>query len=191
MNDYWEQRNVHQPLVNVLKNKDGQGRWCANAAKGNAGRVQTCADLLSASLDVALDGLEQRYGSEMSKWRWGDAHVALSEHRPFDKVAPLAKFFDIRIPSPGDTYTIDVGRYNLRDDKDPFVNHHAPSLRALYDLSNLENSRFIQSTGQSGNVFSPLYRNLSQRWVDVAYIPMKTRREDVEKNRLGTLTLTP
>ncbi len=191
MNDYWEQRNVHQPLVNVLKNKDGQGRWCANVSKGNAGRTQTCADLLSASLDVALAGLEQRYGSEMSKWRWGDAHIALSEHRPFDKVAPLAKFFDIRIPSPGDTYTIDVGRYNLRDDKDPFVNHHAPSLRALYDLSDPENSRFIQSTGQSGNVFSPLYRNLSQRWVDVAYIPMKTRREDVEKNRLGTLTLTP
>jgi penicillin amidase len=191
MKDYWEQHNVHQPMVDVLKNKGGQGRWCADVSKGAAGAGQTCAALLANSLDAALAGLEQRYGSEMATWRWGDAHVALSAHRPFGKVALLSRFFDIRVPSPGDTYTVNVGHYNLRDDNDPFVNHHAASLRALYDLSDPENSRFIQSTGQSGNVFSPLYRNLSQRWEEVAYIPMKTRRADVEKNRIGTLTLTP
>jgi penicillin amidase len=64
-------------------------------------------------------------------------------------------------------------------------------LRALYDLSNLDNSRFIQSTGQSGNVLSPLYRNYTQRWADVKYLPMTTRREAVEKNKLGTLALLP
>jgi penicillin G amidase len=191
MKDYWEQHNVHQPMVDVLKNKDGQGRWCGDVSKGAAGAAQTCAELLANSLDAALAGLEQRYGSEMATWRWGDAHVALSAHRPFGKVALLSRFFDIRVPSPGDTYTVNVGHYNLRDDNDPFINHHAASLRALYDLSDPENSRFIQSTGQSGNVFSPLYRNFSQRWEEVAYIPMKTRRADVEKNQIGTLTLTP
>ncbi|MGZ3254335.1 MAG: penicillin acylase family protein, partial [Burkholderiaceae bacterium] len=63
--------------------------------------------------------------------------------------------------------------------------------RALYDLSNLENSRFIHSTGQSGNVLSPLYRSYVQRWADVKYLPMMTKRESVEKNKMGTLTLTP
>jgi penicillin amidase len=191
MKDYWEQRNVHQVMVNVLNNKDGQGRWCADVTKGQAGAKQNCNEVLLAALDTALDQLEQRYGKTMSKWRWGSAHVALSAHRPFGKVDLLAKFFDIRVPSPGDTYTINAGRYNLRDEKEPFASRHAASLRAIYDLSNLENSRFIHSTGESGNVFSPLYRNYVHRWVDVGYISMQTRRADVEKHRLGLLTLQP
>jgi penicillin amidase len=191
MKDYWEQRNVHQPMVNVLKNKDGQGRWCADVTKGEAGKKQTCAVVLSASLDAALVDLEKRYGSDMSAWRWGQAHFARSEHRPMSKVEALAKFFEIRIPTPGDTYTVNVGRYNLRDDKEPFASRHAPSLRAIYDLSNLENSRFIHSTGESGNPLSPFYRNFSERWAEVRYLPMKTRRADVEQGKLGTLTLQP
>jgi penicillin amidase len=127
----------------------------------------------------------------MSAWRWGDAHRARSEHRPFGKVDLLARVFDIHVAMPGDTFTINAARHSLRDEKAPFETRHAPSLRALYDLSNPENSRFIYSSGQSGNVLSPLYRNFAQRWADVKYLPMQTRREDVEKNRLGTLTLAP
>ncbi len=190
LSDYLEQRNVHQSTVNVLMNKDGQGRWCVDTSRPE-GRNQTCSDVLSASLEAALDDLEGRYGKDMTAWHWGEAHQARSEHRPFGKVDVLARFFDIRVPSPGDTFTVNAGRHNLRDDKEPFTNRHAASLRAIYDLSNPENSRFIHSTGQSGNVLSPLYRNFTRRWVDVAYLPMKTRREDVEKNRIGTLTLQP
>jgi penicillin G amidase len=187
MKDYWELRNVFQPMIHVLKNDDGEDRWCAEAGKP----AQTCADVLSRSLEAALSDLEKRYGKDMKHWRWGDAHVARSEHRPFGKVDMLARFFDIRVPSPGDTYTVNVGRYNLRDEKEPFANRHAPSMRALYDLSNLENSLFIHSTGQSGNVLSPLYRNMTERWAEVRYLPMKTQRAAVEANKLGTLTLTP
>lgn len=191
MKDYWEQRNTQAAMVNVLKDVNGQSRWCRNVNDAKSKTPQTCADVLASSLDVAIADLQKRYGKEMSAWRWGDAHQARSEHRPFSKVGPLAKIFDIRVPSPGDTYTLDVGRYNLRDEDEPFVSHHAPSMRALYDLSNLENSRFMHSTGQSGNVLSPLYKNFSQRWVDVSYLPMQMNRDSVEKNKLGTLTLTP
>jgi penicillin amidase len=189
MKDYWEQRNVHQVMVNVLMNKDGQGAWCRNASAPAA--PQSCAELLSVSLEDALADLERRYGGDMNKWHWGEAHFALSEHRPFGKVAALAPLFDIRLPTPGDTYTVNVGRHNLRDEAQPFASRHAASLRALYDLSNLENSRFIHSTGQSGNLFSPLYRNYAQRWADVAYVPMKTERHAVEAGQLGTLSLQP
>ncbi|MDB5761760.1 MAG: penicillin acylase family protein [Herminiimonas sp.] len=191
MKDYWEQRNVHQPMVNVLKNTDGQGRWCRNVALPAAAGPQDCAEVLSASLDSALDDLARRYGADMSRWRWGDAHAARSEHRPFGRIPILAGLFDIRVPTPGDTFTVNVGRYNLSDEAEPFTSRHAASMRALYDLSDLENSRFIHSTGQSGNVLSPLYRNYVQRWSEVDYLPMKTDRRAVEKNRLGTLTLSP
>ena len=190
MADYWDQRNVHQSMVNVLKNVNGQSRWCADVSKPAGTIPQSCATLLANSLELALLDMEKRYGADMAQWRWGEAHAARSEHRPFGKVDMLASLFDIRIPTPGDTYTVNVGRYNLRDEKSPFTNRHAASLRALYDLSNLENSRFIHSTGQSGNIFSPLYRNYSQRWAAVEYLPMQTRRESVDINKLGTLVLT-
>ncbi|MES2536672.1 MAG: penicillin acylase family protein [Pseudomonadota bacterium] len=191
MKDFWEQRNVHQPMVNVLKNVDGQGSWCRDVAAAPAAAPQTCADVLSLSLERALNDLARRHGADMAAWRWGEAHAALSEHRPFAKVPALAWLFDIRVPTPGDTFTINVGRHNLRDEAAPFANRHAASLRALYDLSDLENSRFMHSTGQSGNVLSPLYRNYAQRWAEVDYLPMKMRRESVEEGKLGVLTLRP
>ncbi len=189
--EYWDPGNFHQAMVNVLKNKNGQSKWCADVSKPAATPVQTCDDVLSSSLEMALDDLEKRFGKDMSKWHWGEPHIARSAHRPFSSVAPLAQLFDIRVPTPGDSFTVDVGHYNLRNGKDLFTNYEAPSLRALYDLSNLENSRFIHSTGQSGNVVSPLYRSYVQRWADVQYLPMTTKRDVVEKNKMGTLTLVP
>jgi len=191
MKDYWYQSNMQASMTNVLKDVSGAGRWCRNVSDTSGKMPQTCADVMSASLDTAIVDLQKHYGKDMSAWRWGNAHEARSEHRPFSKVPALAKLFDIRVPSPGDTYTIDVGRYNMLDEHEPFVNHHAASLRVIYDLSNLENSRFIHSTGESGNFLSPLYKNFSQRWVDVSYLPMQTKRESVEKDKLGTLVLTP
>jgi penicillin G amidase len=191
MKDYWEQRNVHQPLVAALTNKDGQAGWCADTSKGEAGRKQTCAEVLALSLEATLDDLTRKYGKDITAWKWGSAHNARSEHRPFSKVGALASVFDIRVPTPGDTYTVNVGRFSMRDEQEPFVNRHAASLRAIYDLSNLENSVFMHSTGQSGHVMSPLYRNLSERWADVKYLPMQTRRDAVEKGANQRLVLMP
>jgi penicillin amidase len=190
MKDFWDQRNVHQPMVNILKNEGGQGHWC-RGTEGN-GTPRTCAELLSGALEAALGKLSRSYGTDMARWRWGDAHVARSAHRPFSNVAALAPLFDIRVPVPGDTYTVNVGRYSLRDEAEPFSSRHGPSLRALYDLSNLENSVFIHSTGESGNVFSPWYRNYAQRWAEGKYLPMKTVRADVMKTTgARVLQLTP
>jgi penicillin G amidase len=195
MGDYWEHRNMHQPMVNILSNKDGQGNWCGKllAAEPAEPAVpqQKCDALMKNALTAALDDLSRRYGNDMSAWRWGVAHPARSEHRPFGSVGWLAGIFDIRVPSGGDTFTVNAGRYNLRDEKEPFVNRHAAGLRAIYDTADWENSRFIQSTGQSGNLLSPLYRNYAQRWADGTYLPMHTKRETVQQNAMGTLTLTP
>lgn len=191
LRDYWEQKNVHQSMVNVLADRDGQSRWCADVSRKEAVDAQGCATLLADALEDALDDLEQRYGANMEKWNWGEAHVARSEHRPFARMPALAYLFDVRVPTPGDTFTVNVGRHNLRDEKTPYANRHAASLRALYDLSNLENSRFIHSTGQSGHVLSPRYRSFARRWAGVEYVPMQTERNAVEQGVAATLTLLP
>ncbi|MES2070000.1 MAG: penicillin acylase family protein [Pseudomonadota bacterium] len=188
MQDYWEQRNVHAPLVAALKNAGARQNWCS---KNGPVPARNCAEILGQSLASSLDKLQKVYGSDITAWQWGTAHMARSEHRPFGKVPLLARLFDIRVPSSGDTFTVNVGRHNLRDEAEPFTSRHAASLRAIYDLSNLENSRFMHSTGQSGNPLSPWYRNYAGRWAQVEYLPMQMKREVVEKGNIGVLTLVP
>jgi penicillin amidase len=182
----WEHRPTF--LYNVLADTGGQGHWCDDV---NTPVKETCADLLPQALDLALADLKRRYGDDRSQWRWGVAHFALSEHRPFGRQAQLAKIFNIRVPAPGDTYTVNVGRNTLADESAPFASRHAASLRAIYDLSDLDKSVYMLSTGQSGNLLSPLYKNFAERWSRVEYIPMSMKRDDAEADALGRLKLQP
>jgi penicillin amidase len=124
-------------------------------------------------------------------WHWGDAHFAHSEHRPFSRIELLAPWFDILVPTAGDSFTVNVGRYSLKDEREPFANRHAASFRAIYDLANPDNSAFVHSSGQSGNVFSPRYRSFSSRWAKVQYIRMVMERKIIEDKKMGTLKLKP
>ena len=157
----------------------------------NTPAKETCAELLPRALELALADLKRRYGEERKQWHWGVAHFALSEHRPFGRQAQLAQFFDVRVPSPGDTYTVDVGRNTLGNEAAPYANRHSASLRAIYDLADLDKSVYIHSTGQSGNLLSPLYKNFAERWSRAEFIPMSMKRSDAENGALGTLKLAP
>ncbi|HEX6959831.1 MAG TPA: penicillin acylase family protein [Ferrovibrio sp.] len=173
-------------IKNILSNTGGQARWCANVATGAA---TTCAGLIADALDRALGDLKARYGSDMARWRWGDAHYAKATHRPFSNVPVLRRLFEVRVPTPGGAFTIDVGRNDISDDAEPFANRHAPSLRAIYDLADLNRSQFIDSTGQSGHPLSSFYRNFAAPWAAVQYIPISTRPADYERGAVGLLRL--
>lgn len=177
-----------QFIINVLADKDGQSRWCDDVRTQAA---ETCAELLAQSLDAALADLGRRYGGEMGAWRWGDAHRALHEHRPLGRQPLLARIFDIDTPSSGDAYTLNVGQHYLYDEAEPFANRHAPSLRAIYDLSDPEKSLFIHSGGQSGNRLSPHYKDFTEAWAGGEYIPMITDRKRIEAATHTTLRLLP
>ncbi|WP_370155540.1 penicillin acylase family protein [Ferrovibrio sp.] len=178
-----------RPLLmkNILSDTGGQARWCHNVATG---RQTTCADLISEALDLALSDLKARYGSDLGRWRWGDAHYADAQHRPFSRVPVLKSLFEVSIPTPGDAYTVDVGRSDPADETAPYANRHAPSLRAIYDLADLNRSQFILSTGQSGHPLSPYYRDQAAAWADVQYIPISANPAEYEAGASGRLILS-
>jgi penicillin amidase len=182
----WNTRAVF--LGNVLADVDGQGRWCDDV---RTPRAETCAELLSTSLERALADLKARYGADLSKWRWGDAHQAHHQHRPFSRVKWLAWLFDIRVPTPGGAYTVNVGRSDFDNAAAPYENRHAPSLRAIYDLADPERSLFIHSGGQSGNPLSSQYRAFTDAWAHGQYIPMLTGRARIEAEGAERLVLAP
>jgi penicillin amidase len=163
-------------IENIMTSGDRQ--WCGDGGCGGAS---------ARALDRALDKLQAAYGKDPARWRWGQAHPALSVHRPFSNVPVLARLFEVRVPTGGDPFTVNVGQYHLDKQDAPYANRHAASLRALYDLSDLENSRFIYQTGQSGNVFSGRYRDMSDEWAAVQYRPLKMKPATWR----STLTLAP
>lgn len=177
-----------QFMLNILADRDGQSRWCDDV---RTPAVETCAVQLAVSLDAALADLSRRYGSDMNAWRWGDAHRARHEHRPFGKQPILARIFDIAAPSSGDAYTVNVGQHHLYDEAEPFANRHAASLRAIYDLADPEKSLFIHSGGQSGNRLSAHYKDFTEAWAAGEYIPMITDRKRLEGAPHTKLRLVP
>ncbi|MEM5430515.1 penicillin acylase family protein [Cupriavidus oxalaticus] len=166
----WDQRNVQQPMLNILRDPGKLGAfWCD---RPHTGPAESCNDAIADAWTQAMADLSRRYGEDPNRWRWGEAHAARSEHKPFGKVAYLSPLFNLRVPTGGDTYTVNVGRHNLRDEKAPFENTHAASVRALYDLADLPASRFMDSTGQSGNALLPRYRDWTGKWAAVEYVTM-------------------
>jgi penicillin G amidase len=161
--------------------------WCDDV---RTARTETCDELLRESLDKALADLERRYGADMSKWTWGKAHFAAHRHRPLSHSVALAWLFDIRVPSAGDAYTVNVGAGDFNDGE-PYASHHAPSLRAIYDLADPQASVFIQSAGQSGNRLSPHYRDFAAPWARGEYVPMITERSRLETAGVQRLVLVP
>ena len=157
-------RHFRSAIEEIVQRNDSF--WC-----GAAG----CAAQSTAALDRALTRLQASHGQVPAQWKWGDVHYALSVHRPFGSVPALARVFDVRVPTDGDSFTINVGQYWPNDHKTPFANRHAASLRAVYDLADLENSQFIYQTGQSGLVFSSRYRDMRQTWAAVGYRPLQMK----------------
>ncbi len=164
-------RTFRTALEGVLERNDAW--WCDD--KDTPDVAETCAMQADAALGRALNELQASHGSDVSQWRWGDVHQARSEHRPFSKVKALARFFELRAPVGGDSFTVNVSQVSMKPDAttgELYLDEHGPSLRAIYDLADPKQSRFMHSSGQSGIPFSPQYRSFVERWAGVRYVPV-------------------
>jgi penicillin amidase len=169
-------RHFRLPLLIQLQNPNSP--WCDDPKTAS---IESCQDASNKAFDKALDYLSVEYGKDPSKWSWGAAHTALSEHRPLTKVPFLGSFFNLKTPFAGDSFSINVGRLQLLRSSNPYETVQAASLRTVYDLSDLEQSVFIYQTGQSGWVQSKLYRNMNPLWAKHEYLPLQMKPKNVTR----------
>ena len=73
----------------------------------------------------------------------------------------------------------------------PYANIHGAGYRAVYDLSDLDNSRFMIATGQSGHPLSPHYSDLVDLWRDGLFLPLAGSPADVAARGTGVTMITP
>jgi penicillin amidase len=184
--DGWAERP--ELMRQVLTDEHGQARWCDDRRTAVA---ETCTLVASQSLSAALAYLERRFGVEHARWSWGQAHPAIAGNRLLGSVPGIAAFANLSAPRGGDGSSVNVASYSVDEDDSAFESVWGPGYRALYDLSNLEASRAVINTGQSGHVLSPHYRDLHPLWARGEYVSLTMERGAIERGSLGTIVLQP
>ncbi|WP_421788925.1 penicillin acylase family protein [Hyphobacterium sp.] len=172
---------------NVLMGSDDH--WCDDiTTDGN----ESCEQRLGIALDAAMARGIERFGPDIDNWTWGSAHQAVFDHPVFtgSGLPLLEDWFTVRQPVGGDSSTVNVAVFSVRAQS--FDVFHGPSLRAIYDLSDLESSRFMHAPGQSGHPWSDHYRDLAPLWAAGESFEMRTDwgPEDAPAN-MRVLTLRP
>jgi penicillin amidase len=156
--------------------------WCPAA---------TCPAKMEAAFERALDGLRQRYGRDMGGWRWGDAHLALLDHPLLHRVPVLRSLGDLDVATGGGNDTVKAAVYWGQSENGRFDDIHGASYRALYDLGDPRHSRFVISTGESGNPLSRHYGDFVERWNTGLSRPIIDSAEGLAASGTATLVLTP
>ncbi|MGY9002818.1 MAG: penicillin acylase family protein [Rhodospirillales bacterium] len=162
--------------------------WCDNT---RTTENEDCSGVVTQALNDAIERLRAQYGSNVENWKWGTVHLAYFRHPVFSSIPLLGKWADLSIPSDGGAFTINRGNFRLNRTSKPFRHTHGAGIRALYDLNDLNNSRFIIATGQSGNIVSPHYRDFLEDWRDNNWIAFAQDEMALRRAGANLLRLVP
>jgi penicillin amidase len=174
-------------LERVFRDIGGAAAWC-DVLRSSA--VETCTDVARLALDDALQALEDRYGSRVETWRWGDVHEARHDHPVLGDQPGLSAIVNIRQSSSGGDHTLQRGR-TAGTGPNPFANVHAAAYRGVYDFADPESSVFIIATGQSGHPLSRHYDDLGELWRRGEYVPMTLDPALARAGAVGVTVLRP
>jgi len=132
---------------------------------------------LRESLGAAARETESLLGPDWDAWRWGRLHHAHLEH-PISASVPEAERAALDVgPAPrgGSGNTVNSTSYSLED----FVQRYGATFRMVVDVGRWDESRAMNSPGQSGDPASPHYRDLFEGWARDESFPLLYDRERV------------
>ncbi|HWA23190.1 MAG TPA: penicillin acylase family protein [Caulobacterales bacterium] len=137
-------------FIDAVFNGDA-GAWCDNS---KTAQVETCGEIAGRAFDAV--GASPPVGSS-----WGEAHAARFANPLLSAIPVIGRMYTVTEPVGGDGSTIDAMHFYGSGD---FSSDFGPGYRAVYDLADLNRSRFMLAPGQSGHILSPHYRDLAPLW---------------------------
>ena len=141
------------------------------------------------SLAAAYAEMKKLQGDDPAQWQWGKLHHNLMEH-PLAAVvddATRAKLNVGPLPKHGGAYSPNQSTYRASD----FRQTNGPSFRVVVDVGNWDNSKVVNSPGQSGDPDSQHYRDLADKWLNGEYFPLLYSRAAVEQATVERIMLVP
>lgn len=151
---------------------------------------ETMNTILVRALDAAVQELEGLQGSDPARWNWGGLHVATFRNQSLgvSGIGLIESIFNRGpYPTSGGSSIVNATGWGLGS----YEVGSVPSMRMIVDLSNLQNSLTIHTTGQSGHAYHPHYNDMVDPWRKIEYNPMHWERAAIEDAAEGTLRLTP
>jgi penicillin amidase len=145
-------------------------------------------EILATSLDETAGLLEERLGPDASGWRWGALHRVRFAH-PLARMPGLGPLFvAAEHELGGDEQTVLQAGIDAHLGFDAVV---IPSWRMAIDLGDLDASRAVLTTGQSGNPVSPHWNDQSALWAAGELRACPLSRPAVEAASEGSMLLVP
>jgi penicillin amidase len=147
-------------------------------------------DIFRSAMADAVAELEANFGDDPTKWTWGELHTATFQNETLgvSGIGPIEAIFN-RGPYPvagGESIVNATGW----DAEQGYGVDWIPSQRMIVDLSNMDASLSIHSTGQSGHAYHPHYIDMADMWRLIQYHPMPWTQAQVESAADETLRLT-
>ncbi|HZX07326.1 penicillin acylase family protein [Kribbella sp.] len=147
-------------------------------------------DILREALVNARTEITQKMAREPVNWQWGKLHKLTLTNQTLGKSGNslVEKIFN-RGPYElgGGTSIVDATSWDASVGYDVTS---APSMRMIVDLSNFDNSRWINLTGVSGHAYSSNYTDQTELWVKGETLPWAFTKGAVEATRKHSLTFT-
>lgn len=159
---------------------DNPNSWWVQQA---GGRQQ----VITRSLEQAVEWLRAELGEEVEGWQWGNLHRAIFPHA-LGLQKPLDRIFN-RGPLPigGDT---DTPCQTAMNPGDPYDNKSwSPTFRMIAEPADWSRSLVCVPPGQSGQLGSLHYDDNISQWVKGDYHPMLWTRAEVDGSLAAKLAL--
>jgi penicillin G amidase len=170
-------------LSHLLKNPDSE--WFDDWKTPDHETRDAC---IRKSVSDALSDLENRLGGELKEWQWGRLHTVTFEH-VFSANKFLSGFFNVGpFPIGGSHATVNVGQYFLAH---PYECTVGPSMRQIFNLSDINDTRTVLPPGQSGQVFTQHYKDQITLWLNGGYKRRPMQMSVVESTCRDVLILKP
>ncbi|WP_440122669.1 penicillin acylase family protein [Tenacibaculum sp. Ill] len=153
-------------------------------------KVETRNEIITKAFQKAIAFLQNQLGENVENWTWNRVISVEYEHAIGKAGGLLRKFFNVGpFKTIGGNEVINNQIFKL-DSTGVYKIHGGPSTRRVIDFSDVENSIAILPTGQSGNVFSPYYKDQAQKYVDGEFVKMRLNQQEIEQSE-NTLVFLP
>ncbi len=155
-------------------------------------KVETRDDILLRAFTQSVAQIEEDYGKNPAKWpAWGDLHASTFRNATLGQsgIAPIENLFN-RGPfaTAGGEGIVNATGWTIGQS---FQTDWLPSMRMIVDLSNLENSLTVHTTGQSGHAYHPHYIDMADLWRNIQYYPMLWSEQSITGSAASHLRLIP
>lgn len=152
--------------------------WCDDVSTTDS---ETCEQQIVTAIQKTIHRFTKLKGSDMDSWVWQDMHFSRYEHLPFSQVKLLDYLFEKRLPNSGSEDTVNVAASDFVQSEGYLQNFGATFRQIMSPGSGSEQHWFMNSTGQSGNIFSEHYSDMIEPFNDVAFDTLPDISSDERK----------